>query len=197
ACSRRVGATSRRRRLRRRARDRNAMNQIMRGSASSVRIARSACPHDCPSTCALEVEVVDERVIGRVRGAADNSYTAGVVCAKVARYAERIHHPDRLLHPLRRKGGKRADVGPGEFVPIGWDDALDLVAEGLLRAEERHGAQTVWPYFYAGTMGLVMRDGINRLRHAKKYSGFHSTICINTAYSGFAAGTGKIAGPDP
>jgi anaerobic selenocysteine-containing dehydrogenase len=46
-------------------------------------------------------------------------------------------------------------------------------------------------------MGLVMRDGIHRLRHAKKYSGFHSTICVNPAYTGFAAGTGKIAGPDP
>ena len=33
---------------------------------------------------------------------------------------------------------------------------------------------------YAGTMGLVMRDGINRLRHAKKYSGFQTTICVNS-----------------
>ena len=47
----------------------------------------SACPHDCPSTCALEVEVLDARTIGRVRGARDNAYTAGVICAKVARYA--------------------------------------------------------------------------------------------------------------
>ncbi len=46
-------------------------------------------------------------------------------------------------------------------------------------------------------MGLVMRDGINRLRHAKGYSGFYSTICVNPAYAGFAAGTGRIAGPDP
>src|SRR5215468_8029310 len=166
----------------------------MRGVAPGVRIAPSACPHDCPSTCALEVEVVDERTIGRVRGAPDNSYTAGVVCAKVARYAERVHHPDRLLYPLRRKGRKG---GPAEFAPIGWDEALDLVAENLLRAEARDGAQAVWPYYYAGTMGLVMRDGINRLRHAKKYSGFHSTICVNPAYSGFAAGVGKVAGPDP
>ena len=55
----------------------------------------------------------------------------------------------------------------------------------------------MWPYYYAGTMGLVMRDGINRLRHAKKYSGFHSTICVNPAWTGFIAGTGKLAGPDP
>jgi anaerobic selenocysteine-containing dehydrogenase len=168
------------------------MNQTVRSTARAMRIGASACPHDCPSTCALEVEVLDTHTIGRVRGAPDNSYTAGVICAKVARYAERVHHPDRLLRPLRRTDGKGT-----EFAPISWDDALDLVAENLLRAEERYGAETVWPYYYAGTMGLVMRDGINRLRHAKKYSGFHSTICVNPAYAGFAAGTGKIAGPDP
>jgi anaerobic selenocysteine-containing dehydrogenase len=156
-------------------------------------MASSVCPHDCPSTCALEVEVLDERTIGRVRGARDNAYTDGVICAKVARYAERIHHPDRLLEPLRRKGPK----GSGEFVPVSWDAALDLVAEKFLAAESRYGSETVWPYYYAGTMGLVMRDGINRLRHAKKYSGFFSTICVNPAWTGYIAGTGKIAGPDP
>ena len=124
-----------------------------------MRTGYSACPHDCPSTCALEVELLDERTIGRVRGAEDNAYTAGVICAKVARYAERVHHPDRLKRPLRRKGAK----GSGGFEPITWDDALDLVAEQFLRVERQLGAQSVWPYYYAGTMGLVMRDGINRL----------------------------------
>jgi anaerobic selenocysteine-containing dehydrogenase len=159
----------------------------------AFRIGHSACPHDCPSTCALEVEVLDARTIGRVRGAPDNGYTAGVICAKVARYAERIHHPGRLTQPLVRRGAK----GSGEFAPVSWDDALDLVAEEFLRAEERDGAQAVWPYYYAGTMGLAMRDGINRLRHAKNYSGFHSTICVNASYTGFAAGVGRVAGPDP
>jgi anaerobic selenocysteine-containing dehydrogenase len=169
------------------------MNQPVRHIAPVQRIAPSACPHDCPSTCALEVEVLDEHTIGRVHGAEDNAYTAGVICAKVARYAERVHHPDRLTQPLVRVGAKSA----GGFSPVSWDDALDLVAEKFLAAETRHGPQAVWPYYYAGTMGLVMRDGINRLRHAKKYSGFHSTICVNPAYAGFAAGTGRIAGPDP
>ena len=169
------------------------MNQTVRSPKQASRIGHSACPHDCPSTCALEVELIDERTIGRVRGARDNDYTAGVVCAKVARYAEREHHADRLMHPLQRVGGK----GSREFRRIGWDDALDIVAEQLLKAEARHGAESVWPYFYAGTMGLVQRDGIHRLRHVKKYSGFHSTICVNPAWAGFAAGTGKIAGSDP
>ena len=91
----------------------------------------------------------------------------------------------------------RGRKAPASSQPISWDDALDLVAEKFLAAEQRHGAESVWPYYYAGTMGLVMRDGINRLRHAKKYSGFHSTICVNPAYAGFAAGTGSIAGADP
>ena len=169
------------------------MQQVVRPLPKSTKIGYSACPHDCPSTCALDIELIDEHTIGRLRGAKDNDYTAGVICAKVARYAERAHHADRLLHPMRRKGAK----GSGEFAPISWDDALDLVAENFLKAEQKHGAESVWPYYYAGTMGLVMRDGINRLRHAKKYSGFHSTICVNPAYSGFAAGVGRVAGPDP
>jgi anaerobic selenocysteine-containing dehydrogenase len=153
----------------------------------------SSCPHDCPSVCALEVEVVDGATIGRVRGAADHSYTAGVVCAKVARYAERIHHPDRLTHPLVRVGPK----GSGEFKRIGWDEALDRVAERFLEIERRSGPEAIWPYFYAGTMGLVMRDGINRLRHVKRYSGQYSTICTGAAWPGWIAGTGKLAGVDP
>ena len=168
------------------------MNQAVKPS-NAKRIGYSACPHDCPSTCALDVELLDECTVGRVHGAKDNDYTAGVICAKVARYAEREHHKDRLLHPLQRTGAK----GSGQFRKIGWDDALDLVAEKFLQAEQWHGVESVWPYYYAGTMGLVMRDSINCLRHAKKYSGFHSTICVNPAFAGFAAGTGIVAGVDP
>ena len=160
-------------------------------SATSLRA--SACPHDCPSTCALEVEVIGGARIGRIRGSADNSYTAGVICAKVARYAERVHNPDRLTRPLRRTGPK----GSGQFEPIAWDDALDIVAERFLEAERRFGSETVWPYQYAGTMGLVQRDGINRLRHAKRWSGFFSTICTNPAWAGWLAGAWRLAGADP
>jgi len=161
----------------------------------SPRIERrpSVCPHDCPSTCSLDVEVIDGRSIGRVHGAKTNDYTAGVICAKVARYGERIHHPDRLLYPLKRTGPK----GSGQFERISWDEALDIVAAKFLEAERDFGPASVWPYYYAGTMGYVMRDGINRLRHVKRYSGQYSTICTATAYTGFVAGTGRLAGPDP
>src|SRR6202166_1920018 len=167
-------------------------NQGMNQQAK-IDIRHSTCPHDCPSACALDVEVIDGSTIGRVRGSKQQTYTAGVVCAKVARYAERIHHPDRLMHPMRRTGPK----GSGQFARISWDEALDEIADRFNAAEREFGAESVWPYYYAGTMGLVMRDGINRLAHVKKYSRFYSTICANIARVGFAIGTGKIAGVDP
>ncbi|SBW13559.1 nitrate reductase subunit alpha [Brucella sp. 10RB9215] len=160
---------------------------------SNIRIGHSACPHDCPSTCALDVELLDERTIGRVRGSRDNSYTAGVICAKVARYAERVHHPDRLKHPMVRAGGK----GEGFWKEASWQAALDLIAERFERAEREYGSETVWPFFYAGTMGLVQRDSIQRLRHAKGYSNQFDSYCTNTAWTGYFAGTGSLTGPDP
>ena len=169
-------------------------------ATAEATFVHSTCPHDCPSVCALEVERLSPTRIGRVRGARDNSYTAGVICAKVARYAERVHHPDRLREPLLRvaeKGLAQGRGGRDAFRPIGWDEALDRVAEALLAAERKHGSETVWPYFYAGTMGLVQRDGIERLRHAKRYSRQYSTICTTLADSGYAAGAGVLRGADP
>ena len=160
---------------------------------AAPRIARSVCPHDCPSTCALDVEIVDDRTIGRVRGARDDPYTAGVICEKVARYAERIHHPDRLTHPLRRVGNK----GAGEWRRITWDEALDEIVARWLEIERTDGPEAVWPYFYAGTMGHVQRDGIERLRHARGYSLQYDTICTGTAWPGYLAGAGKLQGANP
>jgi len=156
------------------------------------RIAPSVCPHDCTSTCALDVEILNDHTIGRVRGSKRNTYTGGVICEKVARYAERVHHPDRLTHPLVRNGPK----GSNHWKRVSWDEALDRVADAFTEKAAKYGAETVWPYFYAGTMGLVQRDGINRLRHAMKYSRWFSTICVTLSDTGWLAGVGGKRGID-
>ena len=153
----------------------------------------SVCPHDCPSACALEVERVDAHTIGKVRGAKGNDYTQGVICSKVSRYAERVHHPQRLLQPMRRVGPK----GAGEFQPVSWDEALGEVAEKLQQTAAEYGPEAIWPYYYAGTMGQLQRDGINRLRHVMGYSGLLKTICTSIAYAGWNAGVGAEWGSDP
>jgi anaerobic selenocysteine-containing dehydrogenase len=169
------------------------MHQSLASATVKPRIGHTVCPHDCPSTCALDVEIGADGRIGRVRGADANSYTAGVICAKVARYAERLYHPDRLMHPMRRTGAK----GAGGWQKVDWADALDEIAEAFIKSEARHGSEAVWPYYYAGTMGWVQRDSIDRLRHAKKYSGFFDSVCVNQAWTGVVMGAGALRGPDP
>ena len=159
----------------------------------TIEIVRTACPHDCPSACALEVERLSPTQIGRVRGASNLPFTAGVVCEKVGRYTERVHHPDRLTHPMRRVGAK----GEGKFERISWDEALDTVAAAFRDATETHGPESVWPYHSGGTLGIVQRFGMERLSRTLGYSGMKGTICVTPAVSGWQAGVGVQRGVDP
>ena len=106
---------------------------------AGITIVPSVCPHDCTSTCALDVERLSPTRIGRVRGSQRNDYTAGVICEKVARYAERIHHPNRLTQPLLRTGPK----GSGQFRAISWDEALDRVADAFTTTATKYGSEAV------------------------------------------------------
>lgn len=153
----------------------------------------SVCPHDCPGTCALVVEQLSNRRVGRIRGAAHHPYTEGIICGKVARYAERLYHPDRILTPLLRIGKK----GAGSFEKIGWDDALNIVKNAFYSAQKRFGRETLWPYSYGGTMGLVQRGAIHRLRHLAGGSYQKATICATIGRAGWLAGVGAQIGPDP
>lgn len=165
--------------------------------STSIR-QRSVCPHDCPSVCALDVEVLDENTIGKVYGAKDHSYTQGVICAKVSRYSERVHHPDRVTTPLKRLGSK-ADTRAGKavsFAPISWEEALDSIAEKYQKIIKQHGAEAIWPYHYAGTMGLIQRDGLDRFRNVLGTSRQHSTFCTALSDAGFLAGIGSKRGSD-
>ena len=117
-----------------------------------------------------------------------------MICAKVSKYAERTHHPDRLTRPLRRTSAKST---PPSFEPVSWDAALELLTAKFSQAAKEHGAESVWPYYYGGTMGLVQRDGIIRLANAFGFSGLKKTFCVQIAYDGWQAGTGALRGTDP
>ena len=135
---------------------------------------RGACPHDCPDTCALLTTVVDG-VATKVQGNPAHRQTGGVLCTKVSRYTERTYHPDRLLQPLKRVGPK----GSGQFVPVGWDEALDTIA-ARLGAIAARAPEAVLPYSYAGTMGLVQGESIAaRFFHTLGASLLDRTICAS------------------
>ncbi|SAL63752.1 molybdopterin-containing oxidoreductase [Caballeronia cordobensis] len=141
--------------------------------------ARAVCPHDCPDTCAMRVTVKEGKAV-KISGDPDHPPTQGVLCTKVTRYAERTHHKDRLLTPLRRVGKK----GEGRFEPIGWDEALQLAAERL-ETVARRAPEAIVPYSYAGTMGLVQGESIAaRFFNVLGASRLERTICAAAGAAG-------------
>jgi anaerobic selenocysteine-containing dehydrogenase len=146
----------------------------------------------CACRCGINVHLKDGD-IRYIEGNKNHPTNKGVLCAKGAAGIMQQNSPAKLTKPLLRVGER----GSGDFKEIEWEQALDIVAENFISTAQKHGTESIWPYFYAGTMGLVQRDGINRLRHVMKYSGQHSTICSTITASGFRAGVGTLKGPDP
>jgi anaerobic selenocysteine-containing dehydrogenase len=151
--------------------------------------ARAVCPHDCPDTCAMRVTVKDGKAI-KISGDPDHPPTQGVLCTKVTRYAERTHHRDRLMTPLRRVGKK----GEGRFEPIGWDEALRLAAERL-HPIARRAPEAIVPYSYAGTMGLVQGESVAaRFFNVLGASRLERTICAAAGAAGLRYTYGASVG---
>jgi anaerobic selenocysteine-containing dehydrogenase len=154
-----------------------------------ARVVHGACPHDCPDTCALRVTVEGGRVV-RIQGDPDHAPTAGVLCTKVSRYAERTYHAERVLHPLKRAGAK----GSGQFVRVPWDEALDEIASRLSAIAARD-PQAIVPYSYAGTMGAVQGEAMaQRFFHKLGASLLDRTICSSAGGEALVATYGAKVG---
>ena len=118
----------------------------------------SVCPLDCPDTCSLTAVVSNDQLVA-VRGSRANPYSNGSICTKVSRsYPEMVHGERRLTRPLKRVGQR----GAGEFAPVSWDEALDLVYEGFTQAIDRYGPQSVLPFNYAGPHGELAGGSMDR-----------------------------------
>lgn len=157
----------------------------------STKIVRAVCPHDCPDTCALLVQVENGRAVA-VKGDPDHPTTAGVLCTKVARYTERTYHPDRLLYPMRRVGKK----GEGRFERISWTEALDTIAARLKPIVEQRPLALL-PYSYAGTMGLLQGEGMAmRFFNRLGASFLDRTICASAGGTGLKYTLGGKTGTD-
>jgi len=162
-------------------------------STAAETVVRGVCPHDCPDTCAMLVTVRNGRAV-RVQGDPDHPVTAGFLCAKVNRYLERTYHRDRLTTPLRRVGAK----GEGRFEPVSWDVALDDIARRLTEiAQSDDGPQSILPYSYAGTMGLLQGSSMDRrFFHALGASRLDRTICATAGKVGMMMTVGASIGAE-
>src|ERR1700753_3169481 len=131
------------------------------------RTVQTVCSHDCPDSCAVLVSVDEVGKATRIQGDPAHPVTRGFLCAKVAKYLDRVYSPARLLQPMRRRPGAAKGKMPygreGEvFEPIAWDDALDWIAERLKSIAEQHGPESILPYSYAGNMGVLGYGSMDR-----------------------------------
>ena len=113
---------------------------------------KSVCPYDCPDACGL-ILTVDDNKVTKVRGNKEHAFTRGILCPKMAHYERVIHSPKRLMTPLRRIGKK--GIGPDQFTPISWDEALERIVENFNHTINTYGSESILRYSYAGTMGAV------------------------------------------
>ncbi|HZT77734.1 MAG TPA: molybdopterin-dependent oxidoreductase [Vicinamibacterales bacterium] len=129
--------------------------QVLGGPATVV---NTACPLDCPDGCTLEVTVQRGKLV-KIDGGHTNPVTDGYICQKVRGFGDRVYGPDRLLHPGVRDGRK----GEGRFKRVPWDEALELVAERFTAAKRAHGGESILPYWYGGSNGLLTQDNFDAL----------------------------------
>ena len=137
------------------------------------KIVHAASPHDCPDACGVLIAVEDGRAT-RIQGDPAHPMTRGFLCAKVAKYLDRVYSPDRLLYPMRRIRAKGpGNCNAGDFERISWDEALDEIIARLKKISSEFGAEAILPYSYGGTLGTLNNSGMahrNVPRENKAYS---------------------------
>ena len=124
------------------------------------RVVHSACPHDCPDACGALITVEDGRAT-RIQGDPAHPITQGFLCAKVAKYLDRVYSPDRVLYPMRRTAPKGSG-GPEAFQRISWDEALDEIVAKLKHISAEFGPEAVLPYSYGGNLGVLNGASMDR-----------------------------------
>ncbi|MGC9223469.1 MAG: molybdopterin-containing oxidoreductase family protein [Terracidiphilus sp.] len=152
-------------------------------ASSPRRSVRAVCSHDCPDSCAVLVTVNAEGRAIKIVGDPSQPVTRGFLCGKVARYLDRVYAPGRVLYPMRRRPGfAKGPLSGGReheaFERISWDEALDAIAARLRAISDRYGPESILPYSYAGTIGVLGYGSMDRrFFHRLGASRLDRTIC--------------------
>ena len=165
----------------------------------------AACPHDCPDACGVLISIESSgngssgTVATRIQGDPSHPVTRGFLCAKVAKYLDRVYSPDRLLYPMRRVTPKGpANCGPSAFQRISWDEALDAISARLRSISSEFGPEAILPYSYGGTLGQLNNASMDhRFFHRLGASQLNRTICATAGGDALVTVLGKKLGTEP
>ena len=171
-------------------------------AAAPFKVIHTVCSHDCPDSCAVLVTVDTSGKAIKVEGDASHPVTRGFLCGKVAKYLDRVYSPDRVLYPMRRKARvAKTSLAQGNeaaaFERVSWDEALDTIASRLASISEQHGPESILPYSYAGTIGVLGYGSMDRrFFHRLGASQLDRTICATAGGDAFKTVYGKKLGTD-
>ena len=161
-----------------------------------MRVVHAACPHDCPDACSVLVTIEDGRAT-RIEGNPHHPVTRGFLCGKVAKYLDRVYSPSRLLYPMKRIAPK-GSAGPKAFARISWDEALGEVARRLKAATDAFGSESILPFSYGGTIGVIHGNGMDRrFFHRLGASRLDRTICSEAGGAALLSVNGAKYGVPP
>jgi anaerobic selenocysteine-containing dehydrogenase len=166
------------------------------------RVVHAACPHDCPDACSVLITVESVNGPGsptratKIQGDPSHPVTRGFLCAKVAKYLDRVYSADRVLYPLRRVGAKGANTG--DWRRISWDEALDEIATRFAAISREFGSEAILPYSYGGTLGVLGNASMDRrFFHRLGASQLDRTICASTGGEALISVVGRKLGTEP
>jgi molybdopterin guanine dinucleotide-containing S/N-oxide reductase-like protein len=163
------------------------------------RVIHAACPHDCPDACGVLITIDDGRAT-KIQGDPEHPVTRGFLCAKVAKYLDRVYSPDRVLYPMRRVAAKGTRAGaPHEaFQRISWDEALNEIARRLKQAAAEFGPESILPYSYGGTIAALNGASMDRrFFHRLGASQLERSICSSAGEEGLKSVIGIKMGTEP
>ncbi len=171
------------------------------------RVVHAACPHDCPDACGVLITVQDGRAT-KIQGDPAHPVTRGFLCAKVAKYLDRVYSPDRVLYPMKRiapKGPASARVGTPAgtqlstaFQRITWDEALSEITDRFKQISSEFGSEAILPYSYGGTLGVLNGASMDRrFFHRLGASQLDRTICSAAGEAGLKSVLGIKLGTEP
>ena len=159
-------------------------------------VIHAACPHDCPDACGTLITVEDDRAT-RIQGDPAHPVTQGFLCAKVAKYLDRVYSPDRVLYPMRRVAPKGSG-GSKAFQRISWDEALDEIVAKLKQVAAEFSPEAVLPYSYGGNLGVLNGGSMDRrFFHRFGASQLLRTICATTGGDAIVSMYGRKTGTEP
>ncbi len=183
-------------------------------------VVHAVCPHDCPDACGVLITVQDGRAT-KIQGDPEHPVTRGFLCAKVARYLDRVYSPDRVMYPVRRIGPKGPEAGQRSSAPpgrlgaadptqtsptdgkqtwrrISWDEALDEITGRFRAVIAESGGESVLPYSYGGTLGALNGGSMDRrFFHRLGASQLDRTICSAAGEAGLLSVLGEKLGTEP